>query len=140
MPYYSDEELVAYLDESLSLEKAAELEKLLRNPEHVDHQDLLNRVQQLMLSRDSGTHTIGEIWRRHRLSCPTREDLGRYILEAMSEAESLFIKIHIEVIECEVCRSNLDDLLHLSSQSQQAAIKDRRNRYFQSSVGRLRKQ
>jgi hypothetical protein len=137
---YSDEELVAYLEESLPLDKAADLEKRLRNPEDVESKTLLDRLQQLIFSRDSGTHTIGEIWKRHRLSCPTREDLGRYILEAMSDDEATYIKIHIEVIECEVCRSNLDDLLRSASQPDQAATKDRRRRYFQSSVGRLKKQ
>ncbi|MCY2973873.1 MAG: hypothetical protein NTW52_04305 [Planctomycetota bacterium] len=137
---YSDEELVAYLEESLPLDKAADLEKLLRNPEDVESKALLDRLQQLIFSRDSGTHTIGEIWKRHRLSCPTREDLGRYILEAMSDDEAAYIKIHIEEIECEVCRSNLDDLRRSASPSDQASIKDRRSRYFQSSVGRLKKQ
>ena len=140
MPNYTNEDLVAYLDESLSLEKAADLEKLLRDPGHADHKDLLDRLQQIVLSRDSGTHTIGEIWKRHRLSCPSREDLGRYILEAMSDEEANYIKIHIEVIECEICRSNLDDLQHSANQSQHTVIQDRRNKYFQSSVGRLRKQ
>ncbi len=137
---YSDEELVAYLEESLPLEKAADLEKRLRSPESDENKALLDRLQQLILTRDSGTHTIGEIWKRHRLSCPTREDLGRYILEAMSDEESTYIKIHIEVTECDVCRSNLDDLLHATLQANQAAINDRRGRYFQSSVGRLKKQ
>jgi hypothetical protein len=137
---YSEEDLEAYLDESLSLERAVELEGVIRNPAHPDQRELLDRLQLLIVSRDSGTHAIGEIWRRHRLSCPSREDLGRYLLEAMSDEEATFIKMHIEVVACEVCRSNLDDLIYAANQSNQSSTNMRRNKYFQSSVGRLRKQ
>jgi len=133
---YSDEELLAYLEDSLPTEALADLEILLRTP---DQTSLQNRLQNLINARDAGTHTIGEIWKRHHVSCPTREDLGRYILQAMSDAESKFIQLHIEVTLCEVCQSNLDDLLLATNQSNQAAIISRRTKYFQSSVGRIKK-
>jgi len=133
---YSDHELLAYLEDSLPTEISANLEKLLRAPNQIAIQ---NRLQNLIDSRDAGTHTIGEIWKRHHVSCPSREDLGRYILQAMSDAESKFIQLHIEVTRCEVCQSNLDDLLQATNQSNQAATISRRTKYFQSSVGRIKK-
>ena len=133
---YSDDDLLAYLDDLLPAEGAAEIEKRLRSSEHAA---LRTRLEVLTRSRDTGTHTIGEIWKRHHASCPSREDLGRYILEAMSDDESKFVEIHLQVTQCEVCQSNLDDLLQSTNQANAAAVATRRTKYFQSSVGRVKK-
>ena len=58
---YSDAELDAFLDESLSAELMSAIEKELR-----DHEPLRNRLVEIIERRDQGSHTVGAIWRRHR--------------------------------------------------------------------------
>jgi len=72
--------LEAYLDEALPADQMARVERALRNDE-----ELLAKLKAIYSRRDSGVHTLGEIWRRHRLSCPSRQRLGNYLLGALSE-------------------------------------------------------
>jgi hypothetical protein len=101
----SDSVLLAYLDDALSEEKIAQIEQSIRADA-----DLRLRIEALVAQRDSGMHSLGEIWRRHRLSCPTREQLGSYLLEAMLEDSSDYLRFHIDVIGCRYCQANLADL------------------------------
>jgi len=130
----SDAILLAYLDEALSGEKMAAIEQSIRS----DTQ-LRKRIELLISQRDSGMHSLGDIWRRHRLSCPTREQLGSYLLGAMLEDASQYIEFHIEKIGCRYCQANLEDL-RIAQQSAKAAepsAAERRKRIFNSSVGRM---
>ncbi|UUO06557.1 hypothetical protein M4951_24835 [Blastopirellula sp. J2-11] len=125
-------ELEAYLDEALPVERMAEIEKMLR-----DQPELSQQLLQINGRRDAGVHTIGEIWRRHRLTCPNRETLGSYLLQVLDEAEADYIRFHLETVGCRICQANLHDLA--SQQEAQADDgKPRRQKYFQSSVGRLK--
>jgi hypothetical protein len=130
---YSTLDLEAYLDEALPPEQMAEVEQTLR----ADKQ-LARRLAAINARRDHGVHSLGEIWRRERLSCPTREQLGSYLLGALADDMQQFIAFHLEVIRCRVCGANLADL-----EAQQAAAggdaETRRRKYFQSSAGLLRK-
>ena len=126
----NDTTLLAYIEESLPSEAMARIETALRSDETLRH-----RLGQVIARRDNGVHTVGDIWRRHRLSCPSREDLGSYLLGAMMDEQSDSIKIHLEKIGCRYCQSNLDDL---SESHHRDAVVARRKKYFQSSVGRLR--
>ena len=96
----------------------------------------MEQLTAMIARRDSGIHSLGEIWRRHRLSCASREQLGSYLLGIMSDEEAAYISFHIETIGCRYCEANLDDL-----KLQQAAAADRaaadkaahrRKKYFQS--------
>ena len=71
----SDAELLAYLDEMLAPERAAVIEKELRASTALRQQ-----AGVLARRRDQGGHTVGEIWRRERLSCLSRSQLGSYLL------------------------------------------------------------
>ncbi|MFY8200331.1 MAG: hypothetical protein ACOVLE_06655 [Pirellula staleyi] len=122
--------LLAYLEESLPSESMSFIEIALR-----DDEELRRRLSLLIGRRDSGVHTVGDIWRRHRLSCPPREELGSYLLGAMMDDQADYIKFHLEQIGCRFCQSNLDDL---SASHHRDAVIARRRKYFQSSVGRLR--
>jgi hypothetical protein len=126
----SDATLLAYIEESLPTEHMASLEIALRNSN-----ELQARLSELISKRESGVHSVGDIWRRHRLSCPTREELGSYLLGAMTDEKHDYIKFHIEDIGCRYCQSNLADL---SESQHKEAVSARRKRYFQSSVGRLK--
>lgn len=126
----TDHMLLAYIEESLPSENMSRIEIALRNDA-----ELRQRLRHLMGRRDSGVHTVGDIWRRHRLSCPSREELGSYLLGAMMDDQADYIKFHLEQIGCRFCQSNLDDL---SASHHRDAVIARRRKYFQSSVGRLR--
>jgi hypothetical protein len=133
---FSPAELTAYLDEALPVETMAAVEEAVRRDPQLTAQ-----LAEIIARRDSGVHSLGEIWRRHRLSCPTREQLGSHVLGILSDEESGYIAFHLDTIGCRYCQANLDDL-----KTQQAAAADRTNaertsqrrkKYFQSSAGHL---
>lgn len=127
----SDHELSAYLDEMLPLERSAEVEQALR-----EQPEVRQRLQALVQRRDQGGHSIGEIWRRHRLSCPSRHELGSYLLGVLPPAQQDYIEFHLNTIECRVCQANRDDLQ--SAQQAPQERQQRHHRYFESSAGLLR--
>ena len=62
---------------------------------------------------DRGEHTVGAIWRRERVSCPTRDQLGGYLLGAGDDDLLKYVRFHLEVVGCPYCQANLDDLRKL---------------------------
>jgi hypothetical protein len=133
MPY-TTLELEAYLDEQLSPELMAQVEQALR-----DDVKLMQELVAINNRREAGVHSIGGVWRRHRLSCPTREQLGSYLLGAMSKDQRDYVKFHLETVGCRYCQAGLEDL---RSQQQEAAevVSNRRAKYFQTSAGYLKKE
>ena len=129
---FTDDELLAYLDEMLSVERMAAVEQALR-----DTDVLRRRLASLARRRDQGVHSVGEIWRRRRLSCPTRSQLGSYLLGTLDAKLVDYFDFHIQTVGCRFCSSNLHDL----EQAMQATpeIQQRRRKFFQSSAGYLRK-
>lgn len=132
-PRYTQAELEAYLEESLPAAQMAAVEGALRT-----HPELLQQLTAINGRRDAGVHTLGEIWRRHRVSCPTRQELGSYLLGALSDEVESYIKFHLETVGCRLCQANLADL---ESQQKDAptAANSRRTKYFQSSAGYLQR-
>jgi hypothetical protein len=127
--YASD--LEAYLDEALPVAEMARIEEALRR----DPQ-LLEQLAAINARRDAGVHSLGEIWRRHRLSCPPREQLGSYLLRTLPKGTSQYIKFHIETVGCRLCQANLADLENQQAEAAET-IRQRRRKYFQSSAGYL---
>lgn len=127
--HFTDDELLAYLDEQLPVERAAELEGVLRGSA-----ELQQRVALLVRRRDQGGHTVGEIWRREQLSCPTRSELGSWLLGALDDGPTEYIEFHLRSIGCRVCQANLEDLRQ--SQADSGATR-RRQKFFESSAGGL---
>ena len=129
---FTESELEAYLDEALAADEMAAVETELRaNPE------LGQRLAMINGRRDAGVHTLGEIWRRHRVSCPSREQLGSYLLEALDQEQMDYCQFHIEQIACRFCNANLHDL-RMQQQETAEVTAVRRTKYFQSSAGYLR--
>jgi hypothetical protein len=125
-------DLESYLDEVLSSEEMSRIEAALRaQPE------LLVQLSTINGRRDAGVHSVGEIWRRHRLSCPTREQLGSYLLGALDTDHADYIAFHLEKVGCRLCAANLDDLRRQQEETDEA-VQVRRTRYFQSTAGHLR--
>lgn len=132
-PSFSSSDLEAYLDEAWPADEMARVEMALRtSPE------LLRQLALIHGRRDAGVHTLGEIWRRHRLGCPGREQLGSFLLGAISAEHASFIRLHVEEVGCRWCQSNLADLARLKEAGGSEAVQ-RRRRYFESSAGCLRK-
>jgi hypothetical protein len=125
------DDLLAYLEDALSGPETARVEKALR-----ESASLRQLLRTLVQEREAGDHSLGAIWRRHRLSCPTREQLGTYLLGALDEGLRDYIQFHLNTIGCGYCQANLDDLQSQARELPNAATK-RRARLFQSSVGLL---
>jgi hypothetical protein len=99
---------------------------------------LVAQLAALCAQRDAGVHSLGAIWRRHRLSCPTREQLGSFLLGALDDGLAGYVGFHLDVIGCRYCQANLADLKNRQVEQLEAA-ETRRRRYFQSSAGLLRR-
>lgn len=128
----TDIKLQRFLDEALSAEEMSQIEQQLRNDK-----SLQQRLKETIGQREAGLHSLGEIWRRNRLSCPTREQLGGFLLKALPETQIHYIQFHIETVGCRLCQANLDDLKRHRTEDRQVQSK-RQTRYFQSSVGYIK--
>jgi hypothetical protein len=133
MPSFTSTELIGFLDEALSPTEMARIEQALRADPA-----LLRQLAAINARRDAGIHSVGEIWRRHRLTCPTREQLGSFLLGVLDEGQAGYIRLHLDAVECRYCRANVDDLERQKAE-QAAAADGRRRKYFQSSAGHLAK-
>ncbi len=128
----TESELEAYLDEALTPPEMADVETQLRqSPE------LLKLLASINSRRDAGVHSLGEIWRRHRVSCPTREQMGSFLLGVLDEQQADYIQFHLDVIACRLCHANLEDLRQRQAESDEMIVV-RRKKYFDSSAGYLR--
>jgi hypothetical protein len=128
----TDAELSAFLDEDLPVERMAAIEQALR-----EDTALCERLRGLVGRRDAGVHTLEAIWRRHRLSCPSREQLGSYLLHVLPDAHADCVRFHLETIGCRVCNASLADLRVQHATDNAEEVAQRRHRYFQSSAGYL---
>lgn len=129
----SRELLAGYLDDALSEPETARVEQELRHSE-----PLRKQLRALMQERDRGEHSVGAIWRRQRLSCPSREQLGSFLLGVLDADQRDYIEFHLRTVGCAYCLANLTDLeeqqRELPPQTQQ-----RRRRMYESSPGRTGK-
>src|SRR5262245_62276367 len=121
------EQLFAYLDDSLDDAETARIEKLLRSSK-----ELQGRLIKVREDRDRGEHSLGAVWRRDRLSCLTREQLGGYLHGVLDKAHHAYAEFHLKTVACPTCLANLDDLRE--KQAEAAAQSRRRRRYFETSA------
>lgn len=126
----TDDELCAYLDEALSVERMASIERMLR-----DSVRLRSRAAALAGTRDAGAHSVGEIWRRRRLSCPVRSQLGSYLLGTLDSGSADYVEFHLRTVGCRYCAANLRDLQEAAASS--TGREQRRRKFFESSAGYL---
>jgi anti-sigma factor RsiW len=126
-------ELEGYLDDTLSDADTARVEHALR-----DSEPLRQHLRRLLQERDRGEHSLGAVWRRERLTCLSREDLGAYLLGALADGHAEYVRFHVEVVGCPFCRANLADLEERRRDGA-AKSKERRKKVFDSSRGYLSK-
>ncbi len=125
-------QLHAYLDDALSDRETALVEQALRES------DVLRQsLRAILHERDRGEHSIGAIWRRQRLSCPGREQLGSYLLQALESDLQDYIDFHLKTVACPFCQANLADLQALQQEAE-PQVRQRRQRIFDSSAGYLK--
>ncbi|HEX3869703.1 MAG TPA: hypothetical protein VHV77_04620 [Pirellulales bacterium] len=129
----TDADLLAYLDESLSAADMASVEQALRGDT-----ELGERLLELVQRRNAGVHSLGEIWRRHRLSCPDRSRLVSFLLGVLGDDEVKHIHFHLEVTGCRFCQANLEDL-RSSAVDANSAAEPRQRRLYESTIGRIGK-
>jgi hypothetical protein len=124
--------LDAYLDDALDDRDTARIEQGLR-----DSELLRKQLHALLQERDRGEHSLGAIWRRQRLSCLTREQLGSYLLQTLEPDWHDYVEFHLHQVGCAFCQANLADL---QDRQKEAApqVQRRRQRFFESSAGLLR--
>jgi hypothetical protein len=135
---YSDAQLEAYLDEGLTSEQTARIEASLRAADALA-EHLGKRLMTLAGRRDAGVHSLGAIWRQHRLSCPARQLLGSYLLGVLEPAQADYVRFHFKMIGCRACEASLTDLRQQQAATEKSETASRRQKYFQSSVGHLKK-
>ncbi|WP_254512001.1 hypothetical protein [Anatilimnocola floriformis] len=128
----TDAELEAYLEELLPSEAMAAIEHELR-----ERPETLRRLSNILGRREAGVHSVGEIWRKHRLSCPDRQQLGSYLLGVLDNDHANYIRFHLDEIGCRYCQANYADLRSQQEETQELII-TRRTKYFQSTAGHLR--
>jgi hypothetical protein len=131
-PNITRQQLDGYLDDMLSASETALVEQALRESEA-----LRRKLRALMQERDRGDHSIGAVWRREHLSCPTREQLGTYLLGVLDEDLQDYVRFHLEAVGCAHCLANKADL-EASCKEPAPKTQERRRRYFQSSAGYLK--
>jgi len=131
MSQITREQLHGYLEDGLSEAETAEVERALRESE-----PLRRLLRTIMQERDRGEHSIGAIWRRQRLTCPSREQLGSYLLQVLDAGWQEYIDFHLDTIGCAFCQANLADLQSLQKEPAPKA-QARRRRFFESSAGYL---
>lgn len=129
---FRQSDLEAYLDEALPAAEMARIEKSLR-----EDSALTKQLAAIHSRRGAGAHSVGEIWRRHRLSCPTREQLGSFLLGVLPDDVAQYITFHVDVAGCRFCQSNLADLRSRQAETH-PTTEVRRRKFFQSSAGYLK--
>ena len=129
---FTNAELEAYLDEALPSERITQIEAALR-----ENPALLERITAIVGRQDAGVHSLGATWRRHRLSCLSREQLGSFLLNVLDPPHADYVRFHLETVGCRLCNASLEDLQQQHSAAAAEESKTRRHKYFQSSAGYL---
>ena len=129
---FTANELEAYLDEALSVERMAEIEIALRK-----RPELLRRLAAIHARRDIGVHTLAEIWRRSQIGVPTREELSNYVRGLLPKEHAAYIRFRVETLKCRLTIANLRDI---EAQRREADAKAaaRRRKFFDFSVRHLK--
>ncbi len=121
-----------YIEDALPDDELPLVEKALR--EQPEIQTLFRQIREEL---DRGEHSIGAIWRRERLSCPTRDQLGSFLLEALDPDLQDYISFHLKTIGCAQCQANLEDLNKRKAESDEP-VRKRRQRIVKSTAGLLK--
>lgn len=132
IPEPNRSELVGYMEEALAAEDMTRIEEYLRCS--AGWRQALAEIRDDL---DVGDHSVATIWRRHRLTCPSREQLWAYSQGGLMPDLEDYIKFHLKTIKCRWCEANLADIA-ATAQLVAPESQQRRRRFFETSVGALR--
>jgi hypothetical protein len=131
-PTMDDETLRSYLADALPAGELARVERAL-----LDSSELKARLDDVRQNRgDPNLHPFGAVWRHDRLTCPSRQQLGSYLLDGLDPGLSDYLRFHLDVIDCPFCQANLADLQTRAEQPP-AAVASRHNRILKSTSRHL---
>ena len=126
--------LRAYLADELPAGTLARVEKALR-----DSAEVRARLEEVREDRsEAGLHSLGAIWRRNRLTCPTRQQLGSLLLDVLDPDLADYLRFHVDVVACPFCQANMADLQG-KAEANTPATENRRQQILQSSRHLLRR-
>jgi hypothetical protein len=108
MPEITRQMLRDYLHDALPEAETAAVERALRGSPQ-----LVQVLTEVRDEEDRGEHSAGAIWRRERVSCPTRDQLGGFLLGAGDPDLLEYVEFHLTAVGCPYCQANLDDLKKL---------------------------
>lgn len=121
--------LRAYLADELPAGTLARIEKALR-----DSAELRAQLEDVRQNRgEAGLHSLGAIWRRARLTCPSRQQLGSLLLDALDPDLAAYLQFHIDIVACPYCQANLADLKGKAEPAAADTRAHRQKRFLQSS-------
>ncbi|MFM7098201.1 MAG: hypothetical protein ACKO16_12380 [Gemmataceae bacterium] len=120
--------LDAFIDDHLNEQETIKVEKALR-----ESPELQAQLTDIIKSRDMGDHSIGAIWRREHLSCPSREELLSYQDEALDLDRLDYIKFHLETVGCRACKANLSDLKNVNPLPEDPALRKKHQQFLENS-------
>lgn len=120
--------LDAFIDDHLNEQDSIRVEKAVR-----ESPELHTLLKSIVASRDIGDHSIGAIWRREHLSCPTREELSSYKEEALDPQRIDYIKFHLEIVGCNACQANLLDLNSAKGLKANPAAREKHRQFLENS-------
>ncbi len=126
---FTDHELRAYIAEELPVARSAALEKQLT----VDGV-LKDRLRGMLADSDSASLAVREVWTGGRLSCPSRTTWSEFLAGTLGDGLRQYMQFHLEEVGCRLCAANIADLQEQGGQ----AADQRRRKFFETSVGRLR--
>lgn len=77
-----------------------------------DPEGLLSRLlSEALDSGESDVHfDVGELWKKARVSCPSRHWLARLVAGTLAPGPAGFVRFHLDEMNCEWCQANRDDL------------------------------
>ena len=74
---------------------------------------------------------VTEVWEEHRLTCPKRSTIGRYLLRSLEPQWLALVDFHVNRLGCRFCHANLDDLQKKTDEDSAAT----RERVLHSTIG-----
>jgi len=132
MPEITRQMLRDFLNDALPDGELSAVEKAVR-----EQPKLREQLTEIRAEIDRGEHSLGAVWRRERLSCPTRDPLGGFLIQALDGDLYDYVEFHLTTIGCAICQANLDDLKKLNAEPVGPRT-GRRRRIVDSSAGLLK--
>lgn len=107
-PAYSREYIHAYIDGALSPEEADAFTSMAYGDS-----ELRGKIRTVQTEFDYHNHTVGSLWRRNQLTCPSDQDIVDYqrgALAIINPEIADYVQFHLTSIRCIYCISTAAEL------------------------------